>query len=342
ANNVTVTLSTTDLYVTITDDTEVYGDIPAGVIVSVDDGFAFDVDSYIPDGHYVLFDVFATDGTDVWESSFSVEAHAPLLSAENFIIDDGTGNNNGILDPGEIVTLTIPTANEGSANSPSAVGTLTCGNPLITIDDENYTLGIIVAGGSEDAIYTVTADSGIMIGTPITFMYEVVAGEYSFQYNFALTVGLIVEDFETNNFLSFDWQFGGNADWFITTGAYEGTYCAQSGDINDNQTSSLFLEANVLSDGEISFYKKVSSEGGWDFLRFFIDNTEMGSWSGNVSWSLETYPVTVGEHTFRWEYDKDYSLSSGNDCGWIDYIVFPAMGVGPIGTIAGHVTLTGG
>ena len=34
--------------------------------------------------------------------------------------------------------------------------------------------------------------------------------------------------------------------------------------------------------------------------------------------------VSEGIHTFRWEFDKDFSVSSGSDCAWIDFIVLPA------------------
>jgi hypothetical protein len=337
ATSVMVTITSTDPNITIIDGTENFGNIAAGTIVTVNGAFTIEAAGDVTDGYVINFDLEAV-GEDTWISYFSIEAHAPILTADEFIINDATGNNNGRLDPGETVTVLIPTVNEGSSTSPSAIGTLTCAEPLITIDDDTYILGEIIAGGSVDAVYTVTADPGISVGTPLNFVYDVDAGAYSIQTNFAIVVGLIVEDFETNNFENFDWQFGGNADWIISTGAYEGTYCAESGDIGDNQTSSLYLEVNVLSAGELSFYKKVSSESSWDFLRFFVDNTEMGSWSGEVSWSQETYQIAAGNHTFKWEYTKDYSWSSGSDCGWVDYIIFPPIGIEPIGIVSGFVT----
>ena len=337
ATNVDVTISTEDIYVTITDATANFGNIAIGATATIDDAFELEVADYVPDGHVIAF-VVEADGGEIWESYFSIDVLAPILTAEEFIINDNTGNNNGRLDPGETVTISIPTNNEGSSTSPSAIGSLTCSNPLITIVDESYTLGEIVAGGSVDAIYTVIADPGIPVGTPLNFAYEAVAGEYSVQSDFGAVVGLIVEDFESNNFESFEWEFDGNADWTITTGAYEGTYCAKSGTITHNQTSSLYLEVNVLADGELSFYKSVSSEGTWDFLNFYVDNTQVGSWSGDIAWSQETYQISAGEHTFKWEYDKDGSVSSGSDCAWIDFIVFPPIGIEPIGIVSGFVT----
>jgi PKD repeat protein len=135
-----------------------------------------------------------------------------------------------------------------------------------------------------------------------------------------------IEDFETGNFLQFDWQTGGTLPWLITNASpYEGTYCARSGDINDSQESWLSLTYDVYSPENITFWYRVSSEANYDFLTFYIDNVSMGSWSGTVPWSLATYPVTAGTHTFKWRYNKDVSVSTGEDAAFIDYITFPPM-----------------
>jgi hypothetical protein len=337
ANNVDVTISSTDGYVTILDATADFGNIAAGAISTINDAFEFEVAGDVPDGHVIAF-VVEADGGEIWESYFSIEVLAPILTLGDLIIEDPTGNNNGIIDPGETVTISIPTNNEGSSESPFAIGTLTCNAPMITIIDETYDIGEIATGGTAQAIYTVEAGASIPLGTPIMFNYEVVADEYSVQNNYTTIVGLIIEDFESNNFQTFDWQFGGNADWVISSDSYEGSYSAKSGTITHNQTTSIYLEVEVLAAGELSFYKKVSSEGSWDYLRFYIDNTEMDSWSGSLSWSQETYQLSAGTHTLKWEYDKDGSVNSGSDCAWIDYIIFPAVGTQPLGTVSGVVT----
>ena len=133
-----------------------------------------------------------------------------------------------------------------------------------------------------------------------------------------------IEDWETGNMSQYEWQTGGQADWFITDqNPYEGVYCAQSGDINDNQTSWLSLEYDVYSAENISFWLKVSSEGSWDYLKFYIDGSQIDEWSGEEGWEEVSYPVSEGSHTFKWAYEKDGSVSNGEDCGWIDYIQFP-------------------
>ena len=85
----------------------------------------------------------------------------------------------------------------------------------------------------------------------------------------------------------------------------------------------------MLVPGNISFYYSVSSEKDYDFLRFSINGARMSEWSGNKPWTLATYPVGIGINTFKWEYEKDGNWSSGQDCSWIDYIVFPPINLNP-------------
>ena len=100
---------------------------------------------------------------------------------------------------------------------------------------------------------------------------------------------------------------------------YEGSYAAKSGVITDNQTTSLELTVEATFD-TISFARKVSSESGWDYLRFYINDVEIEKWSGEQDWFVVKYTITEGQHTFKWSYTKDGSASSGSDCGWIDAI----------------------
>jgi len=132
--------------------------------------------------------------------------------------------------------------------------------------------------------------------------------------------------FETGVFEP-QWVFAGNAPWIITTeNPYDGTYCAKSGDIADNQTSEMEITQNLSSAGDISFARKVSSEGSYDYLKFYIDGTLQDQWSGEVAWSEVNFAVsTAGIHTFKWVYYKDQGVANGSDCAWVDYIIFPPL-----------------
>ena len=131
------------------------------------------------------------------------------------------------------------------------------------------------------------------------------------------------EGFETGDFSSLDWQHSGNASWFVTrSDANSGEYSARAGAIEDDEQTALRLTREGGA-GEISFSVKVSSERSWDELFFSIDGDEKGNWSGESDWAQVSFPVTAGTHTFEWLYEKDGSVSDGDDTAWIDDVSFP-------------------
>jgi len=132
-----------------------------------------------------------------------------------------------------------------------------------------------------------------------------------------------LEDFETNDFSKFPWEHSGDNNW--TTTSYQkhsGTYSALTGTIADDESTTLHVTLDCVS-GDITFYRKVSSESGFDYLKFYIDGPEKGSWSGEEDWAEVSFPVSAGTRTFTWTYSKDSSDYAGNDAAWIDDIVFP-------------------
>jgi hypothetical protein len=131
--------------------------------------------------------------------------------------------------------------------------------------------------------------------------------------------------FEQNKF-SHNWVFSGNAEWYVASDQYQhGSYSAKSGDISDDQSSSIEITFSNDVSGNVVFYKKVSSESSWDYLQFYIDNNLEDEWSGEMAWAQHSYTVSPGTHTLKWTYDKDGSVSSGSDCAWIDNITFPGV-----------------
>jgi carboxypeptidase T len=182
-------------------------------------------------------------------------------------------------------------------------------------------------------------------------------GEYSFanlyegNYNIRIAfdgMATIVQDIEvpptTHNFMmiysdiesfeggiSDEWTFGGYEDWELTSSEYyDGVFSATSGDIVDYQNSAIITNRDIEIDGEISFYIKVSSEAGYDYLKFYIDGTLFEQWAGEVDWTFVSFPITAGNHTFKWDYVKDSYVSDGQDCAWIDYVEFPTSVEYPI------------
>ena len=326
AENITATITSDNEYITIVTGTANFGDIQANSTATLEDAFEIEVADNVPDMHNVAFTISVTDGTDTWESYFSIMAHAPMLEVVDLVVSDANGNGNGFLDPGENADIIFETANNGSSDAPDVLATLVTMSPFITLNNNAVAMGNLVAGESGMATFNVSVDGDTPIGTVVDLIYTAESGMYEVEEMTGLKVGLIVEDFETGDFSQYEWEFDGAADWNITSsGAYEGTYAAKSGNINDQQESVMEVTMDVMNDDEISFYYKVSSEANYDYLRFYIDGIQKAEWEGEEGWSLATFPVTEGEHTFTWSYEKDYSVSNGEDCGWIDYITFPAV-----------------
>jgi hypothetical protein len=324
-SNCVVTLSTTDPYVSFTDNTENYGIIPAHQVLSIPDAFGVHIAGNVPNMHSALITVSASNGSETWTSFITADLHAPALAVGTISIDDATGNNNGRLDAGETVNIHISSLNQGSCAALNTIGSLSVTSGYLTLNNSTYTLGTLGTMGSVDAIFNVTVDPATPMGAEIGLDYSVTSGAYSAQKSFIVQSGLVVEDWETGDFTKFNWISGGNQPWTITNfGPFEGTYSAKSGTINNSQSTQLILTYDVPSNDSISFYLKVSSETGNDKLKFYIDNQEKGNWSGTQNWQRVAFSLSQGTHTFKWIYSKNSSTSSGSDCAWVDYIVLPA------------------
>ncbi len=326
ANGVTVEITTENTYITFTDNIEYFGDFSLEDIIEMEDAFAFEVADDIPGGESIKFNINAYNNDEAWSSSFTATANGVTLMAGSLTVDDATGNGNGSLDPGETANIYISISNDGQIDAAGAMANFTSTDPYVTINTSNFDLGTLDAGETTQAMFSISIDEAIPIGVSVEMMLMVESGAYMIEKSYYPKVGLIVEDFETGDFGQYEWEFAGDADWtIISSGAYEGTYAAKSGTIGNNSETELKLSLEVAANDSISFYVKVSSESGYDYLQFYINNQMQEQWAGEVAWTRVSFPVEAGEQTFRWVYEKDLYEVGGQDCGWIDYIELPAM-----------------
>jgi hypothetical protein len=165
ANNVNVTMTTTDPFITITDGTAAFGTIGAGATKTINNAFAIQAAQNIPDGHAASLKLSATNGTLVWESYISVEAHAPKLKFAGYSIDDANGNNNGFLDPGETVSMLLTIENTGSSNAFSVMAQLTGTDPYVSVlTTTPQQIGNLNPGNTGTATFMVTAATNTPFG----------------------------------------------------------------------------------------------------------------------------------------------------------------------------------
>lgn len=264
--------------------------------------------------------------------SYSLDVQLTPLPNEPLLVF--SSQDAGLVSSGETVPFKIALTNLGAGNANNVQGTLSCADTLITVTTASATYPTITAlGGTQLSTtnYVMEVDPATPDEYEVSFELLVTAdGGYADTLSFTMMLNALVEDFESGDFATFAWTFDGNANWFTTTAqTYSGNYASQSGDISDNQSSEMEVTFSGLDADTISFWYKVSSESGWDYLHFYIDDVEQDKWAGEVDWTKAAFPTDSGTHTFRWAYIKDGSQSNGSDAGWVDLIDWPKANQAP-------------
>ena len=109
------------------------------------------------------------------------------------------------------------------------------------------------------------------------------------------------------------WTTFGDQNWEVTgSDAHAGTKSAGSNPaLNDNQSTSIAYTASLGSAQTLTFWWKVSSEGSFDKLKFYIDGVEKDNISGSPAWAEKSYSLPSGSSILKWTYVKDGSATSG-------------------------------
>ncbi|NNG00200.1 MAG: hypothetical protein HKM93_12520 [Desulfobacteraceae bacterium] len=135
-----------------------------------------------------------------------------------------------------------------------------------------------------------------------------------------------IENFETGNFMKFYWTTTGDESWHVGQDKpHTGAFSAQAPILDHNQSAGIETQIACRT-GRIRFYISTASEKDGDILRFFIDGSLMGEWSGDNAYEAAVFDVAAGTHTFKWLYDKNSVNSEFEDTVWIDNISFPGPG----------------
>lgn len=228
----------------------------------------------------------------------------PFIKRVSIVIDDAAGNNDGVVDPGEVVNLYVLLRNYGidldnvSANLevlPDYASQITISDNLSfygTIRQDSIVMGdgfvISVdtswrAGLSAQFELTISGDNGylkkdtfaIKIGTPTYYTW--------YSYDFSTESGWVT-----------------NGSWALTTSTYHSPPSSftdsPGGDYeNDAHNYLLGLESFDLSEAyfaRIVFWHKYNFEDGYDFgyLQVSTDTLDNESWT-----TIATYTDSVGE-----------------------------------------------
>lgn len=269
-----------------------------------------------------LTNVASNDDSDF--GSFSEVTITVLAGQTNHIAVDGFAGAVGAVNlfysftTSQVYTVTVNSTGNGTVT------------PSTALYASNSLASLTATPGTE-AIFNQWSGSLVSLANPLSF---------NVHSNMTLTAAFIAEPhtdgFESGNLTGLAWTSSG-APWVVqNTNVSAGTFAARSGNIPDNQTSSLILTGNFRA-GVASFDLRVSSELAWDVLRLLVDGSQVNEWSGEVAWQTYSFNLTAGTHTIEWRYSKDSNTASGFDGALIDNLDLPlsvAVGAATPGSLS--------
>ncbi|MBR4837348.1 MAG: choice-of-anchor J domain-containing protein [Bacteroidales bacterium] len=199
-------------------------------------------------------------------------------------------------------------------------GELLSGQYLISIATEGYENEGVVA----NIVYNELTEAEDIITHEFYYplgMITAAEEEAGVNVEWSWTPAELVVDFETGDFSQANFVLPTTYPWTVTTtNPHEGTYCMKSTcEGIASGTSEVEVTVDVPYDGKMGFWVRVSSEANYDKFHFFIDGVEKGAAiSGQQAYAYKEFDVTEGTHTYKWQYAKDSSVNSNDDCAYVD------------------------
>ena len=320
----TVTLSSESEQLTISQGETSFDALESHASEYIPDAFQLALSDDIYDRTNIPFTLTTHFGDESYTQEYNIEVVAPNIMIELIDIDDTQGNNNGRLDPGEYASLTFRVTNNGHYRADSPRLSVTDDEGYIRVITPETTLSDIEVNDQDLVAFEVYAEYSSGEVTFVHLTLHAAVNGLRWDQDIPCPVGYVLENFESGAFDSDFWSNDPLHPWrVVASDPYEGMYCAKSDTIDHNESSQLTLTFTSTESGEIHFFRRISSEANYDFLYFYIDDEEMGHWSGEHWWTEFAYPSTPGQHLYKWVYAKDYSVDGGSDCAWIDYITLP-------------------
>ena len=260
------------------------------------------------------------------------------VTVSNVSVDYGSDNT---ISAGETIELILTLENLGNENSGDVVVTMDEEDPYISIISGDSSINSLQEGQIELVPLSFSVSNSAPYGHQFSINLYLESDENSWSNSLSLSLEALVESFEQSPV--FSWISSGDADWSLNSNySNTGELSMSSGQIGDNSESSIEVNVDVIQGGNIAFSYRVSSEYSpsgsnfYDGLTFYIDGQQVGQYqptaSGQYPWTAVSYPVSEGNHTFKWTYSKDGGGGSTDcfntgcdDAAFIDDIVFPPV-----------------
>jgi hypothetical protein len=163
-NNVTITITSSNQYVTITHDYADFGNFAPGEIKTIEAAFTFELSPLVPAKNRLVFNAVINTTDDEFVKKFDILTFDYELHLTNTAIDDAEGNGNGILDPGETSDILATITNLGNEPAKGLTGFLTSTSSEITINSNTADFGDFEPDQNISAPYNITLSESAVPG----------------------------------------------------------------------------------------------------------------------------------------------------------------------------------
>ena len=248
----------------------------------------------------------------IHDEKFIVNVDAPSFKIISFETEEVEGNNNGMLEAGEHIKLTMRLVNNGNLASEYINAELISNDNYLDFSSGNVEFEPLDVEDYYDLVYEAIVQAESTNKEYSSLTLNINSGENLFKIDTYCNLCIVIDDFENGIIDESIWSNQSNTPWLIGCDieGSMGEYC-----IYNNYTAFLRLNINLTTSGLLSFrYKDESIHN----LLFAIDNHSVSLGTNNDEWNQFEYFINAGEHTLSWI----ISEYSDNIYAYIDYITF--------------------
>lgn len=264
--------------------------------------------------HILLDDANINEGSHLFYLSYLGQ---PELSYEGHMIDDdnstSSGNNNGLVEPGETIEMLVNLANNGNGDTHNVSALISTSDPDISISDDYEKFDDIPAGASEECIadFDFSVSPDCPGNKDVTFNLEITSDENTWTDQFVVHIYPPTSD-PCENVIEISGYGSGYSQTFTGShgGAWNSGYCGKDTPGIEQVYSFAAPHTGIYSidvlsaSGEVYYSWQGSSCGttGWNC----IDAVDSEGSYGNFSWTegtiyyilLDDMISTNGSHQF--------------------------------------------
>ena len=315
AYGVTVTVTSASPHINFLDGSAAYGDFAPNETRTNGDALVFEVLGSCPHDEVIQFMVSATDGSDTWESYFSINVEAAQMALYGqTAIDAPNGNGDGDVDMGETAFVELTIENTGAVNTTNVSVTLTSNNPgYVTVLDGAADYPDIAAGTTALSLsphFRFSVDLSTPCGEQLSFDVNIATDQGSASDTLYVQVGgtglFFEDDMESGQGGWTHYADQGTDDWAIIISGHAHSpgrvwFCSDVYDLKDDHLITPQLVVTNLS--EFTFWHRYDMESSYDGCVIEI------STDGGSSWA------DLGPNITQGGYNSTISTSFGNPIG---------------------------